>query len=219
MSSKKKSDVKSKKLNQTDEIKETPTNNTDVQIVLDNDNVNNENVTNENPKRIIKKNLKQTGGGAKQKKSVVESKVETKTKEKKKEKQKISKKKEVSGDNGDNGHNESNEELTEKRIRSFKVKLPNKEDYEGRFTGLTPYQAANKALSKHFRENPDSLEQITFSISESTRNSKKTNYTYVGKREKLQVPVVYKIQDGREIVKNFKNSLKKVKKAELNLLN
>ena len=208
MSSKKKSDVKNKKnqsieTNETNEIKENTITNEDmqVQVVLDN----------ENPKKIIKKNLKQTGGASKQKKSVVESKGETKTKEKKKEKQKTSKKEVID-------ITEGNDESSEKRIRSFKVKLPNKEDYEGRFTGLTPYQAANKALSKYFRENTESLEQITFSISESTRNSKKTNYTYVGKREKLQVPVVYKIQDGREIVKNFKNSLKKVKKAELNSL-
>jgi len=109
---------------------------------------------------------------------------------------------------------EDNVEI-DKQIRSFKVKLPNKEEFEGRFTGLTPYQAANKALSKYFREvdNPDG--EVTFCIIESTRKSKKTVYTYVGKRYKLEVPVVYKIQDGREIVKNFKNSLKKVKKADL----
>jgi hypothetical protein len=33
-------------------------------------------------------------------------------------------------------------------------------------------------------------------------------------RHKLDVPVKYTIQDGREIVKNFKNSLKKIKKSE-----
>lgn len=102
----------------------------------------------------------------------------------------------------------------ERRVRSFKVKLPNKEDFEGRFTGLTPYQAANKALSKYFRETEVPSAEITFSICESTRKSKKSVYTYVGKRQKLDVPVTYKIQDGREIVKNFKNSLKKVKKAD-----
>ena len=101
-----------------------------------------------------------------------------------------------------------------RRIRSFKVQLPNKEDYEGRFTGLTPYQAANKALSKYFRETKDPMVEVTFSICESTRKSKKSVYTYVGKRLKLDVPVTYQIQDGREIVKNFKNSLKKVKKSE-----
>jgi hypothetical protein len=112
------------------------------------------------------------------------------------------------------GDEEADEESSDRRIRSFKVKLPNREDFEGRFTGLTPYQAANKALSKYFRETEKPLVEITFSICESTRKSRKSVYTYVGKRQKLETPVVYKIQDGREIVKSFKNSLKKVKKSE-----
>jgi len=102
----------------------------------------------------------------------------------------------------------------EKQIRSFKVKLPGSEQFEGRFTGLTPYQAANKALSKYFREGQREDGEVTFSICESTRKSKKSVYTYVGQRHKLLEPVKYTIQNGREIVKNFKNSLKKVKKAE-----
>ena len=118
------------------------------------------------------------------------------------------------GEEGDDG------DESDKRIRSFKVKLPNKEDYEGRFTGLTPYQAANKALSKYFRENKslDGDNEVSFSIVESTRKSDKHTYTYIGKRYKLEVPVVYKIKDAngesREIVKNFKNVLKKVKKSD-----
>ena len=109
---------------------------------------------------------------------------------------------------------------TNRRPRSFKVKLPNKEVFEGRFTGLTPYQAANKALSKWFRD-PENTEtesannEITFSIWESTRKSKKALYTYTGKRLRLDIPVKYTIQDGREITKNFKNVLKKVKKSEV----
>jgi hypothetical protein len=117
---------------------------------------------------------------------------------------------------------DQNEELesTDRKIRSFKVKLPNKDEFEGRFTGLTPYQAANKALSKYYRETPEPQIEITFSICESTRKSKKSVYTYVGKRQKLEIPVSYKIQDGREITKNYKNSLKKIKKAEaLNIIN
>jgi hypothetical protein len=102
----------------------------------------------------------------------------------------------------------------EKHIRSFKVRLPGSETFEGRFTGLTPYQAANKALSKYFREGERTDNDVTFSICESTRKSKKSVYTYVGKRHKLDVPVKYSIQDGREIVKNFKNTLKKVKKSD-----
>jgi hypothetical protein len=114
--------------------------------------------------------------------------------------------------------NDDEVETTDRHIRSFKVKLPNKEEFEGRFTGLTPYQAANKALSKFFRESGNIDTDVTFSICESTRKSKKTVYTYTGKRYKLDVPVVYKIEDGengKEIVKNYKNLLKKVKKADL----
>jgi len=108
----------------------------------------------------------------------------------------------------------------DKRIRSFKVRLPGKEDFEGRFTGLTPYQAANKALSKYFRETDKPKFEITFSICESTRKSKKAVYTYVGCRHKLDNPVTYNITNkdtnvSREIVKHFKNSLKKVKKSEV----
>ena len=99
-----------------------------------------------------------------------------------------------------------------KHVRSFKVQLPGNEVYEGRFTGLTPYQAANKALSKYYRETEKPEKQIMFSIRESTRGSKRSTYTYNGRREKLQVPVEYAIKDGRTIVKNFKNRLTKIKK-------
>jgi hypothetical protein len=117
-------------------------------------------------------------------------------------------KKEENEEEGEDGEKSNN------RIRSFKVRLPGKEVFEGRFTGLTPYQAANKALSKYFRETSEPKTEITFSICESTRKSKKSVYTYAGKRLKLDTPVTYTIQDGREIVKNFKNFLKKVKKSD-----
>ena len=107
---------------------------------------------------------------------------------------------------------ETNETNEDRRVRSFKVQLPGTDVFNGRFTGLTPYQAANKALSKYFRETEQPALEIEFSICESTRKSKKSTYTYIGRRQKLDVPVTYKIADGREIVKNFKNSLKKVKK-------
>ena len=109
-----------------------------------------------------------------------------------------------------------------KKQRSFKVKLPTSEVYEGRFTGLTPYQAANKALSKYYRENKKMKKKILFSIKESTRGSKRLVYHYNGHREKLKVPVEYAIKSGDEtrvITKNFKNRLTKIKKAELAGLN
>ena len=102
-----------------------------------------------------------------------------------------------------------------RRARSFKVLLPTSSQYEGRFTGLTPYQAANKALSKYYRETNKPKKEIQFSIRESTRGSKRSVYTYTGRREKLKVPVEYSIKDGRTIVKHYKNRLIKVKKAEL----
>ena len=101
-----------------------------------------------------------------------------------------------------------------KQIRSFKVRLPGSESFEGRFTGLTPYQAANKALSKYYRESNELQKEVTFSICESTRKSRKTTYTYIGGRHELSVPVTYTIADGRLITKRYKNVLKKVKKMD-----
>ena len=103
--------------------------------------------------------------------------------------------------------------------RSFKAMLPGSDQFEGRYTGLTPYQAANKALSKYYRGAGDKAEsEITFSIRESTRGSKRTVYTYNGRREKLGTPVEYTIKgkDGTErtVTKEFKNRLTKVKKAD-----
>lgn len=113
--------------------------------------------------------------------------------------------------------NESVEETEgddKKHTRSFKVRLPGSDAFEGRFTGLTPYQAANKALSKYYRESNELQKEVTFSICESTRNSRKSTYTYIGGRHELTVPVTYTIADGRLITKNYKNVLKKVKKSE-----
>ena len=110
-------------------------------------------------------------------------------------------------------------ETTDKNVRSFKVMLPGTENYVGRFTGLTPYQAANKALSKYYRETKKPKSDIQFSIRESTRGSKRSTYTYNGNRQKLQEPVKYTISnsdgEAREIIKKFKNRLTKVKKHEL----
>jgi hypothetical protein len=118
---------------------------------------------------------------------------------------------------------ESNTETVQeggaRKIRSFKVRLPGNESFEGRFTGLTPYQAANKALSKYYRETKTPKKKIRFTIRESTRGSKRNQYTYNGQREKLKKPVEYAINDGRVITKNYKNRLTKIKKAELEALN
>ena len=106
-------------------------------------------------------------------------------------------------------------ESTGKVTRSFKVQLPGSEEYSGRFTGSTPYQAANKALSKYFRVTDKPKSVVTFSIRESTRGSKHNVYTYEGHRVKLETPVTYTIGEGNTITKHHKNQLKKVKKADL----
>jgi len=113
--------------------------------------------------------------------------------------------------------------VTKKSTRSFKVKLPGTETYEGRFTGDTPYQAANKALSKYYRVNGADAEDVLFSIRESTRGSKRLVYHYNGSRSKLDVPVEYPITSAsgekKVITKYYKNRLVKVKKAQLKELN
>lgn len=106
-----------------------------------------------------------------------------------------------------------------RRVRSFKAMLPNSETYEGRFTGISPYQAACKALSKYYRDTKKPKKEITFQIRESTRGSRRSEHTYRGGRVKLDTPIEYTIKssDGEErvITKCYKNRLTKVKKAEL----
>lgn len=113
---------------------------------------------------------------------------------------------------------------TKKPARSFKVKLPDSSVFEGRFTGLTPYQAANKALTKLYKlnKNKNLSKQVTFTIKESTRGSKKKEYTYNGNRTKLSTPVSYDITDSKgatkTITKQFKNTLTKVKLSDIKSL-
>jgi hypothetical protein len=103
-----------------------------------------------------------------------------------------------------------------KRNRSFKVKLSAEAELYGRYNGDSPYQAANKALSEIIRnkvKNSESVyEEIIFYLVESTKGSLKKSHQYVGKRIQLETPVIYKVGE-QEIVKNYKNILKKVKKT------
>ena len=162
----------------------------------------------------------QKAGAKKSKKSTVENdetvpakKVLKKNKETKKQLKKVNKSDET----------EVPEEELDGKTRSFKVKLPgstNEEEFTGRFTGLTPYQAANKALSKFFRNNENnnlSSEPVIFSIKESTRGSKRHTYTYKGIRIKLDEAITYTIKsvtgEERVITKQYKNQLVKIKKG------
>ena len=102
-----------------------------------------------------------------------------------------------------------------KKNRSFKVKLSSEDQLYGRYNGDSPYQAANKALSEIIRnrvKNSESVnDDIIFYLVESTKGSLKKSHQYTGKRIKLENPVTYKVGE-QEIIKNYKNVLKKVKK-------
>jgi hypothetical protein len=104
-----------------------------------------------------------------------------------------------------------------KKNRSFKVKLSAEAELYGRYNGDSPYQAANKALSEIIRnkvKNNESVnEEINFYLVESTKNSRKKCHQYLGKRIQLETPVIYKVGD-QQIVKNYKNILKKVKRND-----
>ena len=106
---------------------------------------------------------------------------------------------------------------SEKRNRSFKVKLSFDGDSYGRYNGDSPYQAANKALSEIIRTKVKAKEstddKIVFWLIESTKGSAKRIHKYEGERIKLAEPVKYKVGDN-EIVKEYKNILKKIKKSE-----
>jgi hypothetical protein len=110
-----------------------------------------------------------------------------------------------------------------KSSRSFKVKLEQNGPQYGRYNGDSPYQAANKALSEIIRnkvKNNEAVdEDITFFLVESTKGSTKKVHQYVGKRIKLDEPVKYTVNGNndqqQEIVKEYKNILRKVKKSEL----
>jgi hypothetical protein len=108
---------------------------------------------------------------------------------------------------------------SKKKNRSFKVKLSAESELYGRYNGDSPYQAANKALSEIIRskvKNSESVfDEINFYLVESTKGSLKKVHQYLGKRIQLENPVIYKVGD-QEIVKNFKNILKKVKKVNDN---
>jgi len=104
------------------------------------------------------------------------------------------------------------------RRRTFKAMLPGETEYSGRFTGSTPYQAASKAVTKYHRTHKNNKKEIKFSIKESTQGSNKSVGHYFGQRVKQQNPVSYEVSDNgntRVISKDFKNVVKKIKKAEL----
>lgn len=88
----------------------------------------------------------------------------------------------------------------------------------GRYAGASPYQAANKALTEIIRrrktEGKKTTGKISLTMVESTRGSKKREHHYEGRRVKLKEPIKYRAGD-QELVKHYKNQLKKLTKADL----
>jgi hypothetical protein len=107
------------------------------------------------------------------------------------------------------------------KLRYFKLFY--NEEYQGRYCGRKPKQAANKAYSSIIKEMKKNGNQkgginvdINFSIRECTRNSKHKEYKYIGLREELKVPVEVKIknEDGsvKVITYSFYNKISKAPK-------
>lgn len=89
--------------------------------------------------------------------------------------------------------------------RTFKIKDKDGETY-GHFTGKTPSQAASKAFNSILKNGSKKANSLNFTIVESTQGSNKKEYTYHGKREKLDKPVELQI-GGKKIVKKYKNKI------------
>ena len=104
-----------------------------------------------------------------------------------------------------------------KQQRSFKAKLEKNNPTFGRYTGDSPYQAANKALSEIIRQRQkdgvSTNTKINFWLVETTKGKKFKEHEYVGKRIKLTKPIEYEVGNGNYITKEYKNELKKVKKS------
>ena len=103
--------------------------------------------------------------------------------------------------------------MSEKKNRYFKILIGNDKPH-GRYTGDSPYQAANKAFSEYSKKNKLNNKDVKFSLIESTKGSNGKEHQYIGNRQLLDEPIKYKINDGKEIVKFYKNSIKKIKKNE-----
>lgn len=85
---------------------------------------------------------------------------------------------------------------TEKKIRTFKVKL-HKEDsskFRGRFTGKTPQQAGKKALTSLLKETGKKTGKIDYVLKEISRGCSKKEYGYSGEKFKRKTPneVIFK---------------------------
>lgn len=152
-------------------------------------------------------------------------KVDVQKKEDQKVEQKLEKKaeqkpdKKVSAKQEQKEQKEEKKEEADKKQRYFKC-IYNGETF-GRYSGLKPKQAANKALTSIIKANGGNNECIgkkfKFEMIECTRGGKRKVSLYEGKREKLKEPLEVKIkgEEGeKKIVYNYSNKLHKVKEEK-----
>ena len=150
----------------------------------------------------------------KKEKTVKKDKKEKKEK-KKKEKTEIVGEEEIEGDPKDRHFKlvSVNEEEVDK-ANSGRYTLPAKTK-NGKPNRRGPKDLASKVFSQLCKKD-GSVEELKFSIQETTRNRTRKVYTYFGKRVKLDKPQKYdvKYNDGtvRTITKEFRNELKAVRK-------
>ena len=114
-----------------------------------------------------------------------------------------------------------NKDKNNTKKRYFKLFFNDKS--EGRFCGIKPRQAANKALTsiinKLKKQGKDTEKEFRFSIIECTRGSKHKEYEYTGKREKLKNPINVQIggeNNKKEITYYYNNKVKKFKENKKN---
>jgi len=118
---------------------------------------------------------------------------------------------------------EEGEEQVGGKLRYFKLFY--NDEFQGRYCGRKPKQAANKAFSSIVKDMKKNGNQkggvnvdINFSIRECTRNSKHKEYNYVGVRQELKDPVEVKInnEDGsvKKITYSFHNKISKAPKVQ-----
>lgn len=103
--------------------------------------------------------------------------------------------------------------MSDKKIRSFKILVDNQIAH-GRYTGDSPYQAANKAFSEYSKKNKLENKDTKFTLIETTKGSNNKEHQYIGNRILLDSPIKYIINDGKEITKYYKNNIKKIKKND-----
>ena len=112
--------------------------------------------------------------------------------------------------------------------RWFKVKTSNNIQYQGRYKGKSPWQAGNKALSEIIKRSINNgididNTDIHFTLIETSCDSDKKQYDYIGKRITLQIPVQYTVNatsnNPRIITKSHKNILTKIKKSNIKSCN